>query len=598
MFKVFGSGKKGGKAEDLEKYADIISSSGMKTLDSLIILSDVFLEVMKALGLNETSVSEEFDDAKCPDCLRKINEEILNEMKVRVPYAIRSSALSERGGTGIYKSTFFVKTGNQENDLEELWNKEKEVYASEFTTDAKLWRKRVSGSIGMAILIQEVFGIEVEGCLLPALAGTAYTSYQGLLTIRVVKGLGTRAVKGEGMIYNLPPDDVAIFYRELWEQDRADAIDLITGETEEIYADYEEIYGAISYKAFTGFFEKLAKIKQHGDFSLEWVIADKKSDIVVVQCSPYEDRLAGDMSIDKDRYFLLAAGIDVLHSGRANCRGLVYVHHWDQNAAAILESLNDKMKDYLLIVPQEALSTLADIPTRYEGVYSEVTGLKFRHFSNASAVVEEQRHLTEEHREGLRLIGEHAVDHTGGRGGATHFEQLCTRINILFLGAEFDTTPLLILPGRMEYPEGITAWDTESVMLTDGQAKQGFVYIAKDAKDNRYSPSQLVDWSMALRQVADDLSEDDIKTELANSFYCAHYSIGDEDSPVVDFDPFWIDPVVLREYGISEIIKSLGDVTMHLDLMGEMSDEEKEDFKQYLNEFVEHLKKQEAQKTG
>ncbi len=125
MLKTYGQGQKGLKADDLEKYAKLITSLGMKVPDGMVILDGVFFQVMDTLGLTESSSSDNVLGAECPKYLVEMNREIVSEMKVGVPYAIRSSALSERGGTGIYHTSFFIPTGNQVDDLTQLWNKEK-----------------------------------------------------------------------------------------------------------------------------------------------------------------------------------------------------------------------------------------------------------------------------------------------------------------------------------------------------------------------------------------------------------------------------------------------------------------------------------------
>ena len=478
MLKLYGDGQKGLKAEDLEVYEKMITSLGMKIPDGIVILTGIFFQIMKALGLTEKSPAKLLLEAKCPEGIATINGEILTEMKVGVPYAIRSSALSERGGTGIYHTSFFVPTGNRDNDLNGLWNKEKEVYASELTQDAKAWREKNKAQMGMAVLIQEVKGYKFENYFLPQIAGVAYTSYQGLLTIRVVVGLGTKAVNGEGIIFNVQPDSALHFGREIWDQESAACIDITTGELAEVNTHHEEVHCAIDYRTFCDLFKKLTELKKHGDFSLEWTITD--DGITVVQCAPYKDRLPGDMNVDASQYFLFAEGSDVLHSGKAVCNGLVYVHGWSNNTASMLEVLNGRLKNYLLIAPQDALSDLARIGLDEETQQQKVQ-LGFHHFSNAGAVIEKQIQYTDDQKEKMRMIlGRSTADHSRGMG-ASHFQQLCTRSDILFLGTSFDSTPLLAIPGRMDYGEGIAVWEIESVMVVDGTKKQGYVYVAKQA---------------------------------------------------------------------------------------------------------------------
>jgi len=593
MFNIYGNGERGLKSLDLEEYAPMLISLGMRIPGGMVILSGVLSEIIQELGLTEFSSEDEIKKADCPDCILEINNQILDEMEESVPYAVRSSALSERGGIGIYRTTFFVKNGNRKVDLQILWEKEREVYASEFSPDALAWREKMEQSFGMEIFIQKVPGFILEDHFLPATAGVAYTSYQGLITIRIVVGLGTKAVAGKGLLYYEPPDKHGNFHRELWDQTKADAINLKTGEVEEIDTDYGEIHEKINSVTFHRFFEKLTALKEKGNFSLEWAITG--DDIDIVQCAPYIDRLSdGNKEVDAEKYFLLADAVeDVLNAGRADCNGVVYVSAWSPDIAEMLESLNKRMKDYLLIVPQTALSTLADMSTVKEmrkaelfSTYQKPIGLKFRHFSNTLAVLEEQWHLSQERREMLHLLGERVVDHARGRGGASHFQQLCARANILFMGAVFDHLRLASLPGETEYFEGIHVWDTKAIVIVDGTGKTGQVYISKEANTIEYSPRWLEDWSMALRLVANQLGEKG-QQELAGHFYNIHYAIGNDDSPV-GFDPYKPESLILEECGAEGLAASADVVIENIHLVEEEGDEEK--FKEYLREFKRRLK--------
>jgi len=577
MLKLFGQGQKGLKAEDLEKYAGLITSLGMKVPDGMVILTGIFLQIMKVLGLTKKSSPEELMKAECPEDLAVINGEILKEMKVGVPYAIRSSALSERGGTGIYHTSFFVPTGKRDDDLLELWGKEKEVYASEFTADAITWRKKNKAEIGMAILIQEVKGYKFQNFFLPQIAGVAYTSYQGLMTVRVVVGLGTKAVKGEGVVYNTPPSHATHFGRDIWDQEKADCFDLTTGRLAEVFSTYEEVHCAINFRTFCDLFKKLDELKKHGEFSLEWAIND--DGITIVQIAPYQDRLPGEMGVDVKKFFLFVEGSDVFNSGRAQCNGLVYISNWSSVTASRLEALNDQMKGYLLIVPQEALSLLAGNGFDEDGKRSVRLG--FHHFSNASAVIEKQQNYSDETRWGAMKLGLRLANHTKGQG-ATHFQQLCTRSDILFLGGSFDSHPLLTISGRMDYEEELAVWEVESVMVVDGRKKKGYVYIAKQAQSHRYSPTQIVDWSMELRDVANKLTEDDKQRALSEHFYIVHYAIGNEEGPV-GFDPFRLDPDIVKERGLPGIKESVRIV------LDNISPGRQTALKQYLEELYSRL---------
>lgn len=556
LFEVFGKGKLGLKADDLNQYSEVITGSGMTVPEGIVISTEAFDWLAEDYSLGEGVLSEDIEKRGCPSFLLSVNEEILGGMEAGKPYAIRSSALSERGGTGIYKSTFFWPTGNKSEDLQGLWRCQTQVYASEFTRDARLWRERNNSSIGMAILIQPIIGFGFDKYFLPAMAGTAYTSYQGIPTVRAVLGLGTKAVNGGGKVYNAPSDHILHLQRDMWDQEKADV--LTPDGVCEIPSQLEEIHGEISFAAFNRLFPSLATLQQHGNFYLEW--ATYRNGIYVVQCAPYEDRLPGDLSFDSSNYFALLQGKDVLHSGRATCKCVVYINAWSVKISRLLEDLNEMVKDHLLIVPQDSTSQLADHMTNEHGFHEDAR-LAFRHFSNASTVVEQQQHYSEHQREGMRLLGEYRADHTSGRG-ASHFSQLCGRTNILFIGAEFDERPLLALPNIIKYrgDGDILVVQTAAEVVADVANKSGYVYVSKRAtgKRNEFSQSQLQGWSDDLRQAANQAGASG-NNEMASHLYNLHYSIGPDNGPV-GYDEFELDKdyLALEDVGgTAGIIESL-----------------------------------------
>jgi hypothetical protein len=402
------------------------------------------------------------------------------------------------------------------------------------------------------------------------------------MTVRVVVGLGTKAVVGEGVVYNTPPVHATHFARDIWDQENAACFDLTTGGLAEVDTKCREVHCAINYDLFCDLFKKLAELKKLGEFSLEWVIND--DGITIVQIAPYKDKLPGDLSIDSNRYFLLAESSDVFNSGKAMCKGLIYVSQWSNETAARLEVLNDQLKNYLLVVPQEALSLLAGIG--FDEFQQEKIRLGFCHFSNAAAVIEKQQYYSAETRFEAMRAGIMLTDHTKIKG-ASHFQQLCSRSDILFLGSSFDSAPLLTVSGRMDYKGGLAVWDVESVAIVDGKKKQGYVYIAKQAEAHHYSPNQVVDWSMALRNVANRLTEDDVQRALACHIYNVHYAIGNDDSPV-GFDPFKLDPDIVKEDGLSAFKESVGIVLESIDAT-DFPVHERVSFKQYLRELHSRL---------
>ena len=555
LFEVFGEGSLGLKAEDLNQYSEAVTGSGMTIPEGIVIATGIFGWLTEDFDLREGVLSGDMEKRGCPPFLLSVNEEILDRLETGKPYAIRSSALSERGGTGIYASTFFWPTGNKDDDLQGLWHCECLVYASEFTPDARLWRERVNSPIGMAILIQPIIGFQFDKYFLPPMAGTAYTSFQGLPTVRAVLGLGTKAVNGEGKVYNVPSDHILHLQRDMWDQEEADV--LTSDGICQIPTQLEEVHGELGwcFTAFNKLFECLAELQKHGNFYLEWIIY--RGTIFVVQCATYEDRLPGDLSFDSSEYFALLEGKDVLHSGRATCKCVVYVGAWSTKIAHLLEDLNENVRDHLLIVPQDATSQLANHMTNEQG-WTEDARLGFRHFSNALAVIERQHCYTEHQRENMRLSGHYRADHTSNRG-ASHFSQLCGRTNILFIGAEFDETPLIALPGTIKYRgnNDLAIWETSAEVVADTSKKSGFVYISKQTKGkkNTFPQSLVQGLSDDLRRAANRAGNNGMSGHLFN----LSYAIGPDTGPI-GYDQFELDQqyLALEDVGgVPGIIESL-----------------------------------------
>ncbi len=126
------------------------------------------------------------------------------------PLIVRSSSLLEdnfgMSFAGKYLSIFCPNQGTLRENLRDLTRAIRQIYASVFSPDAIMYRRRV-GLLDyderMAILLQEVQGARHHQYYFPALAGVAY-SYSPIVWntslkreegfMRLVMGLGTRAV--------------------------------------------------------------------------------------------------------------------------------------------------------------------------------------------------------------------------------------------------------------------------------------------------------------------------------------------------------------------------------------------------------------------
>ncbi len=154
-----------------------------------------------------------FKSGAFPPILHKGLEEILWEIGEK-PLVVRSSSLLEdrigHAFSGKYKSLFIPNRGTIERRLAELEDAISEVYASIFHPDPIEYRKDrglLDFDEQMGILIQVVVGKEMEGLLMPAFAGVAFSRCEMRWSPRInrtdgmarlVLGLGTRAVDRTG----------------------------------------------------------------------------------------------------------------------------------------------------------------------------------------------------------------------------------------------------------------------------------------------------------------------------------------------------------------------------------------------------------------
>jgi hypothetical protein len=153
---------------------------------------------------------------------------VLLEQAADVPLVVRSSSLLEDSfGTsfaGKYDSYFCPNQGSLEENLEQLLNAIKKVYASVYNSGVLLYRRKVElldYDERMAVLIQATQGRRVGTYFLPDAAGVAFSRNQFRWSpridrdagfLRMVWGLGTRAVEQVGSDY---PRLVALSHPDL-----------------------------------------------------------------------------------------------------------------------------------------------------------------------------------------------------------------------------------------------------------------------------------------------------------------------------------------------------------------------------------------------
>ncbi len=226
-------GRIGGKAAGLLLARSILEHASrqgrfetdFKIPESYFVPSNGILEFIEHNGLEEIInvkyqeidevreafplVERLFKSGSFPSTLHKGLEEMLWKIGER-PLVVRSSSLLEdrigHAFSGKYKSLFIPNRGPIEKRLAELEDAISEVYASIFHPDPIEYRKErglLDFQEQMGILVQVVVGKEMEGLLMPAFAGVAFSRCEMRWSPRIkrtdgmarlVLGLGTRAV--------------------------------------------------------------------------------------------------------------------------------------------------------------------------------------------------------------------------------------------------------------------------------------------------------------------------------------------------------------------------------------------------------------------
>ena len=265
-----GTGKIGGKSAGMLLAYKILQNKAPEIFDrinlprSYFIGADVFYDFLAGNQLEflnqkyktaeqirdeYRSIQEQYASARFPEEIARQLREILREVG-KTPLIVRSSSLLEdnfgMSFAGKYMSIFCPNQGTIKENLRDLTLAIRQIYASVFSSDALMYRRRV-GLLDyderMAILLQEVQGERHRQYYFPALAGVAY-SFSPIVWntrlkreegfMRLVMGLGTRAVDRIAGDYprminlshpQLLPDETprAIRY---YSQHFADALDL------------------------------------------------------------------------------------------------------------------------------------------------------------------------------------------------------------------------------------------------------------------------------------------------------------------------------------------------------------------------------------
>lgn len=256
-----GSGKIGGKAaglmlawrilqQDLTDGNDIHPFIGIP--DSYFIGTEVIYEFRLMNGLDHLmnqkyrslgEIREEYPNVVDAHLAGKFPHTIVNQLRAVLaamgnsPLIVRSSSLLEDNFgfafAGKYNSYFCPNQGTPEQNLNELLDAVRRVYASTLNPDAILYRQKhglIDYDERMAILIQKAVGKPYGHYYFPTLAGVAFSQNpfrwnskirreDGFL--RLVWGFGTRAVERVGNDY---PRLIALSHPQLRPETTPDAI--------------------------------------------------------------------------------------------------------------------------------------------------------------------------------------------------------------------------------------------------------------------------------------------------------------------------------------------------------------------------------------
>jgi Pyruvate phosphate dikinase, AMP/ATP-binding domain len=232
-----GSGKIGGKAAGMLLAWKILQKAAPHIAErvtlprSYFVGADVFYDFLALNGLEYLNqkykpveqiraeypqVEQAYVGGHFPDSVAARLRDILHEVG-HTPLIVRSSSLLEdnfgASFAGKYASYFCPNQGTPRENLRALTLAIRRVYASVYSPDALLYRRRM-GLLDyderMAVLLQEVQGQTYRRYFFPTLAGVAFSRSPLVWSprlrreegfVRMVLGLGTRAVERVGDDY-------------------------------------------------------------------------------------------------------------------------------------------------------------------------------------------------------------------------------------------------------------------------------------------------------------------------------------------------------------------------------------------------------------
>lgn len=516
----------GGKTEDLLAF-EKTKPELVKVLPGLGFDISFWSDFLAFNQLSGEVSPSEILAGEIPPSLRSANKRIIEQIPTRSRLILRSSAVGEKGGTGIYESDFIILSGDNDLDLARLAQAEKKVYAGYVTEEVKIFRLKTGfGDEGMGLLLQPLLGERISDHFLPALSGVCYEE-NGEQLIRLVIGLGTKAVAIDEAVQLSRKNSLSLeeIKSRLGALTSAEAINLKTGKLEKIPISEELLKSALE-QCCNVEYVWMELLKGEKPYYWEFVI-DKYSGYskpVIVQSSlEIANQKAVEMEEPEGK--VLYEGEDVVNIGSKRGRGIIW-SLLNPDDLARLERFNQENKDYLLVLPDVAFSN----------VISGRPTVNFKHFSNAAAVIE----LQYPPEQAIPGLFNPRVDHRNKRGG-THFTELCKRTDILFIGVNANDSgnPGDIL-GRVTETIGNTIdfWNVDFKVTSTKD--QGRVEVLGQSESRKYPKRDFFDWADEFYQLASSLERNGGDSEiLSKSFFeVLDIFITVERDSFINFDPF------------------------------------------------------------
>ncbi len=514
----------GAKTDDLRQF-DALNNPNVQVVPGVCVGASYFREFMEQNGFSEETPDDKLlrVKTKIPPSLKDVEKSVLAMVPVGSTFVVRSSAIGEHGGTGIYGGDVIVRTGDTQKDLENFGRLIKHVYSSYNRDNARIYReKRGQPYDGIALLIQPlVADVYKDTSSYPLLSGVM-TVINGSPTLRLVQGLGVGAVEMENAI---------VLKRDEIQRDRIETGLEYLHEEGKMWtwnaARYE--YDTVSFsdldperqERFVTALPKLERylnvwrdLAEHGQpLYQEFAILDHEDKPVVLQSAPLGLNSLEDAEVSAPEGKIVCEGEDVVGQGIREGRGILWVgkNGFSPTDVARLLDWNRRNKNYLLILPDKVFSRVGS------------TRVELRHFSNASGVVELQ-YEPEKLPPGVLHFGR--VDHTHKRGGA-HFTELCGQVNILFLGSERkrykDDLTEILGDGYQDIGEFSAFWDIPFKMV-NGE-NEGWVEVVGKVEKSSYSQRQIKSWADLFWQLSHNYRDGD--AVLESTCYTLCYFLAD-----------------------------------------------------------------------